>query len=336
MLNRMKANLNDLDDHFEVGGNYFELIEFTLIRNLPGGRQIKGIYGVNVVKVREVVHMPRINPLSSSVPGIAGIFELRGIPIPAVNLCTVLGDYNSPVSTEQQIIVTEFSQKRAGFIVNSTNRIRRVTWDKVLPPSADSSSSITGMMLIEDSEFLFILDLEKIISQLETRAHSPQAGMEAMHGYGHPLVDHHQHHAPVYTPSRNAPGVLLVDDSNLILTNISRALLHEGYRVIMARDGAEALQKLDQAQAPNSKIGPVHAILTDVEMPKMDGISFIRKVRANPEHDKLPIYLHTSLGDTSSKDQGEDAGANGSFVKNDVLTIIETLKRHFISSKMPA
>src|SRR6476620_2337487 len=137
MLNRNKANLSDLDNNFEVGGNYFELIEFTLMRNLPGGRVIKGTYGVNVVKVREVVHMPRINPLSSSVPGIEGIFELRGIPIPAVNLCKVLGDYESTLHSEQQIIVTEFSQKRAGFIVHSTNRIRRVTWDKVLPPSAD-------------------------------------------------------------------------------------------------------------------------------------------------------------------------------------------------------
>ncbi|HYX34640.1 MAG TPA: chemotaxis protein CheW [Oligoflexus sp.] len=335
MLNRMKAaNLSDLDNNFEVGGNYFELIEFSLQRNLPGGRVIKGNYGVNVVKVREVVHMPRINPLSSSVPGIAGIFELRGIPIPAVNLCMVLGDYSSPISSDQQIIVTEFSQKRAGFIVHSTNRIRRVTWDKVLPPSADSNSSITGMMLIENSEFLFILDLEKIIAGLESKAHGHHS-MEALpglpHGYDHEAQQHQ-----LLNMNRNAPGVLLVDDSNLILTNVSRALHHEGYRVIMAKNGQEALQKLEQSMSSGSPNGPVHAIITDVEMPQMDGITFITRVRKKRDFDGIPIFLHTSLGDSGSKELGEKAGANGYLVKNDVLTIIETLKRHFLLSKITA
>jgi two-component system chemotaxis response regulator CheV len=329
MLNRMKANLSDLDTNFEVGGNYFELIEFSLHRNLPGGRVIKGTYGVNVVKVREVVHMPRINPLSSSVPGIAGIFELRGIPIPAVNLCSVLGDYNSPITPDQQIIVTEFSQKRAGFIVHSTQRIRRVTWDKVLPPSADSNSSITGMMLIENSEFLFILDLEKIIASLESKAHG-QHSVAPAHGF-----DPDAHVQPM-NMNRNAPGVLLVDDSNLILTNVSRALYHEGYRVILAKNGREALQKLEQSQAPGSVTGPIHAIITDVEMPQMDGITFIAKARQKRDYDSIPIFLHTSLGDTGSRDLGIKAGANGYLVKNDVLAIIETLKRHFLLSKITA
>lgn len=328
MLNGLKINLNDLDDQFEVGGNYFELIEFSLTRHLPDGREIKGHYGVNVVKVREVVHMPRINPLSSSVPGIAGIFELRGIPIPAVNLCTVLGDFNRPLSLDQQIIVTEFSQKRAGFIVNSTRRIRRVTWDKVLPPSADSNSSITGMMLIENNEFLFILDLEKIIAQLELRAHHPAlaggiARGDPPYGMEAPaLVNRSQ--------NRNAPGLLLVDDSNLILNSVSRALEHNGYRVIIARNGIEALQKLDQSLDPQSLLGPIHVILTDVEMPQMDGITFVRRTRARREFDKIPIYLHTSLSDTGSKEMGKQAGANGFFVKNDVLTITEALRRYFL------
>jgi two-component system chemotaxis response regulator CheV len=333
MLNRMKPNLSNLDNHFEVGGNYFELIEFSLHRNLPDGRVIKGIYGVNVVKVREVVHMPRINPLSSSVPGIAGIFELRGIPIPAVNLCMVLGDYQSPISTDQQIIVTEFSQKRAGFIVHSTNRIRRVTWDKILPPSADSNSSITGMMLIEDSEFLFILDLEKIIAGLECKAHGHHS-MEALPGL--PRGFDAEAFNQVVQKDRNAPGILLIDDSNLILTNVSRALHHEGYRVIQAKNGLEALQKLELAQSAGSSTGPVHAIITDVEMPQMDGITFISRVRKKREFDGIPIFLHTSLGDTGSRDLGEKAGANGYLVKNDVLTIIETLKRHFLLSTISA
>ena len=190
-------------------------------------------------------------------------------------------------------------------------------------------NNIRSVLILEDD-----IKLEKIIAQLETKAHNPNSGMEGMVAYGHSTQN--QHSPMVPPPNRNAPGVLLVDDSNLILTNISRALLHEGYRVILAKNGLEALQKLEQAQSPQSSTGVIHAILTDVEMPQMDGISFIRKVREQKIYDKIPVYMHTSLGDASSKQQGEKAGANGYFVKNDVQTITETLRRHFMNLKTPA
>jgi two-component system chemotaxis response regulator CheV len=188
-------------------------------------------------------------------------------------------------------------------------------------------------MLIENSEFLFILDLEKIIASLESKAHGHNS-MVSAHGLHHRFDP--DAHAPAMNMNRTAPGVLLVDDSNLILTNVSRALYHEGYRVILAKNGREALQKLDQSQSPGSTTGPIHAVITDVEMPQMDGFTFIAKARQNREHDSIPIFLHTSLGDTGSRDQGIKAGANGYLVKNDVLAIIETLKRHFLLSKITA
>ena len=83
-------------DRLEVGSNAFELIEFSLDRILPDGTVTTGLYGVNVAKVREVVRMPPINPLSSSIRGVAGVFELRGVPIPAINLAIALGDQKAP------------------------------------------------------------------------------------------------------------------------------------------------------------------------------------------------------------------------------------------------
>ncbi len=339
MLKRMQNSLTEYDNRYELGGSYFELIEFSLQRKLPDGREMTGVYGINVVKVREVVHMPRINPLPSRVPGIAGIFELRGIAIPAVNLCAVLGDYNPQLTSDQQIIVAEFSHKRAGFIVHATNRIRRVAWDKVLPPSADASSAITGMMLIEQNEFLFILDLEKIVSQLENAAHG-----QTVQPFGVPysaptqerdiLAASMQQQAPAL--NRYAPGVLLVDDSNLILTNFTRVLAAEGYRVLIARNGLEALNVLRLSTQINHPNGPVHAIITDLEMPQMDGLSFLREVRAEPRFNKVPVYLHTSLSDNNSKQKGEKLGANGFFVKNDVASILDALKTHFQNNKITA
>ncbi|MES2743858.1 MAG: chemotaxis protein [Bdellovibrionota bacterium] len=305
------------------GDGYFELIEFSLVRHLADGREIKGTYGVNVVKVREVIHMPKINPLASSVPGVEGIFELRGAPIPAVNLCTILGDHRLPVNPDDQIIVTEFAHKRAGFIVNQTNRIRRVPWEKILPPSADKASSMTGMMLIENNEFLFILDLERIIMQLESMA----SGRPSFVTESSPLP-------PMMGPKKAGyPSILLVDDSALILNSIARALNMEGYGVVLARNGLEGLQRLEEASTGHFQID---AIITDLEMPQMDGLSMLKRIKAVPGYNSIPVYLHTSLSDTGSRETAKSLGANEFFVKNDISTILKYLKMNLLGSKISA
>lgn len=309
--------------HPKQGDGYFELIDFNLVRHLPDGREIKGTYGVNVVKVREVIHMPKINPLASTVAGIEGIFELRGVPIPAINLCTILGDARAPYTQDDQIIVTEFAHKRAGFIVQRTNRIRRVPWEKILPPSSDKASSMTGMMLIEDNEFLFILDLERIISQLENMA----SGRPAFVQENSPLP-------PMMAPRKMGyPTILLVDDSSLILNSVARALNQEGFGIVLGRNGLEGLQRLEEASLGNYTID---AVITDLEMPQMDGLSFLKKIRSNGQYKAMPVYLHTSLSDTGSRETAKQLGANEFFVKNDINTILRYLKTQLLGAKISA
>ncbi len=309
--------------HAKQGEGYFELIDFNLVRRLSDGREILGTYGVNVVKVREVIHMPSINPLASTVAGIEGIFELRGIPVPAINLCTILGDAPGPLSSDDQIIVTEFANKRAGFIVHQTNRIRRVPWDKILPPSADKASSMTGMMLIEDNQFLFILDLERIITQLEAKS----SGRNTLALESHALP-------PLLVPQRSGfPTILLVDDSTLILNNVARSLNAEGYGVVLAGNGVEALQRLEEADRAGYHIG---GIITDLEMPQMDGLTLLKRVRKSEKYNQLPVYLHTSLNDTGSRESAKLLGANEFFVKNDLSTILRYLKSQLLDGKISA
>ncbi|SMF46390.1 chemotaxis protein [Pseudobacteriovorax antillogorgiicola] len=318
----MMSNNRDLLNQFEIGGNFFELIEFSLVRRISSDKVYKGTYGVNVAKVREVVHMPSINPLASSVSGVAGVFELRGIPIPAVNLCQILGDVEAPITKEQQIIVTEFSQKRAGFIVNSTHRIRRVSWDKVLPPSSDSSSCMTGMILMDDREFLFILDLEKILANIESRG----SGQVSNIYRGVPNQEQGSLGASLKGDPL-APGVLVVDDSRLILNNLERVLTNKGYRVLTADNGQKALERvLEIHSGRNRNFGRVHAIITDVEMPQMDGITFVKKVREIRELQELPILLHSSLDGDATKEAARKVGANGYVVKNDITNIMQSLE----------
>lgn len=311
----------------EIGGSFFELIEFSLTRKVRG-QTIRGIYGVNVAKVREVVRMPKINSLASRVKGVAGVFELRGIPIPAVSLNMALGDDAAETTSNQQIIVTEFSQKRAGFIVDSTHRIRRVAWDKVLPPSADAGSSINGMTLIEDNEFLFILDLEKILMNLEfgqdfmARQTNALTAADAWTHADQPMPGRTA--APRAAAAPTGPVVLLVDDSQFIRNGVKQAMVRAGYRVLEASDGQEALEVLQRGLTGQ---GPeVALVVTDVEMPRMDGLSFTKRVRERPDLAEMPILLHTSLSGKANQAAGIQVGANGYVIKNDFRTLFELMK----------
>ena len=313
------------------GASAFELIEFSLIRNI-GGKLIRGTYGVNVAKVREVVRMPDINVLGSRVPGVAGIFELRSVAIPAINLAYVLGDHGSEVQKQQQIIVTEFSRKRAGFIVDSTHRIRRVDWDKVLPPASDSSTFMSGMTLIEDNKFLFILDLERILIELE--GISSNSGGFAKTGAGG-IVDSVQAMAgqlastpasAIPNPGPEAPGILLVDDSTFILNSVKVALKRLGYRVVTAENGRIALDILQKYAKGSRPDGRIDIVVSDIEMPQMNGLALTRQIRADEALAGMPVILHTSLSGQANQDAGIRAGANGYVIKNDIRCLNELLK----------
>lgn len=301
----------------ELGGSFFELIEFSLTRNL-NGKVVKGVYGVNVAKVREVVRMPKINPLSSRIKGVAGIFELRGVPIPAVHLAMALGDPAAELQPNQQVIVTEFSQKRAGFVVDLTHRIRRVAWDKVLPPSADAGTCINGMTLIDKNEFLFILDLERILITLEFGGQLPDTASYVPHGAPDPRGAKAQLGA-----GNTGARLLLVDDSQFIRNGARQTLLREGYRVTEANDGAEALRMIEESYQAGQ---PYDLIVTDVEMPRMDGFTLTRKIRENPTMAELPVLLHTSLSGKTNQAAGISVGANGYVIKNDFKTLMTLIR----------
>ena len=298
----------DLFADLMTSSGFFELIEFSLDRRLPDGSLLKGRYGVNVAKVREVVRLPKINPLAARIPALAGIFELRGIAIPAINLRCVLGETNSQPMPNQQIIVAEFSGRRAGFIVDATQRIRRIEWAKILPPSGDSSSYMSGMIIVEPNDFLFVLDLERVVHDLELIAQGSS---------GHA---NQAHSAPAFTTKGRGRRILLVDDSDLILSNIGRMLRDAGFHISTATNGAQALDIV--TNDPNFDL-----VLTDIEMPKLDGLSLTAKIKADPRIASIPVVLHTSLSGEATHSAGVSVGANGYVIKNDTQNLVATLTR---------
>lgn len=314
----------------------FELIEFRLNR-LVNGTVVPGTYGVNVVKVREVVRMPKINPLNSRVRGMSGVFELRGVPIPVVNLAAVLGDQTTEIKPEQKVIVTEFGVKRAGFIVDTTHRIRRIEWKDVMPPSSDFGSYITAMTLIENNEFLFILDLERILHDLDTAASNAGAGNTPPAQMQEVWAGMMQQMLSGFTGGKTplqktgdgghpgAPLVLLVDDSSFILKNTKIGLNRAGYNVITAPNGKAAYEIIQKVANGTWKEGKLDAIVTDVEMPQMDGFTLTKKIRENPLFNDMPIIIHSSLSGRATQETGLAMGANGYVVKNDIKNLVEAL-----------
>ncbi|RZA15412.1 MAG: response regulator [Proteobacteria bacterium] len=177
---------------------------------------------------------------------------------------------------------------------------------------------MTGMMLIENNEFLFILDLERIIMQLESMA----SGRPAFVQENAPLP-------PMMGPRKAGyPTILLVDDSSLILNSVARSLNQEGYGIVLARNGIEGLQRLEESALGGYVID---AVITDLEMPQMDGLSMLKKIKQHPEYKKIPVYLHTSLSDTGSRETAKQLGANEFFIKNDIGAILRYLKSQLLS-----
>lgn len=308
----------------EVGGNVFELIEFELMRRQKDGQPYKGSYGVNVAKVREVVRLPPLAPVSSNLKGIVGLFELRGVPIPAVDLKVALGDEPTPLYPQQKVLVTEFSQKRAGFIVDSAKKIRRIGWDKVLPPVTPKSSCLTGMTLLKSSEFLFIIDLERVLLTLEFGDFESNLGsvgpVSVVPAPALTAVDGALSAQP--SAATLGPLILLVDDAAFIRTGVRQMLERSYYRVIEATDGEEALTILADCQRSGQGID---LIISDVEMPRLDGLGLTKKVRDHDDFAAIPILLHTSLSGKANQVAGLSVGANGYVVKNDFKSLFRMI-----------
>lgn len=316
---------------FQVGSNIFELIEFTATKAsvaAASDRKTPILYGVNVAKVREVIRLPIIVPCLTNAPEVLGVFNLRGAPIPAIHLAKALGYNEEVVTPSSQVIVTEFSSRKAGFVVAGTRRIRRVSWDKVLPPSSDAFNTITGMMLIENQDFIFILDFERILLDIESRSGGQGTSAYAIEGASQVAPSMQQPSgsggASSQAPSKR-PLILVVDDSPTARRAICELLRGMQLDIIEYTNAEAAWKDLSTAEA-GSDLSKVQLIVSDVEMPKLDGYSFVKRIRSNEKLKKMPVILHSSLTGDVNKDRAKQAGADAYVGKLNRKEIVEALK----------
>jgi two-component system chemotaxis response regulator CheV len=318
---------------FQVGSNIFELIEFTATKTsavTSSDRKTPILYGVNVAKVREVIRLPTIVPCLTNAPEVLGVFNLRGAPIPAIHLAKALGYDDEVVTPTSQVIVTEFSSRKAGFVVAGTRRIRRVSWDKVLPPSSDAFNTITGMMLIENQDFIFILDFERILLDIESRSGGQGTSSFAI---DNPVNSNQNTGMASTSPGNNnnsqnnskRPLILVVDDSPTARRAICELLRGMQLDIIEYTNAEAAWQDLSNSE-PGSDLSKVQLIVSDVEMPKLDGYSFVKRIRGSEKLKKMPIILHSSLTGDVNKERAKQAGADAYVGKLNRKEIVEALK----------
>ncbi len=272
----------------------------------------KGYYGVNVAKVLEIIRMPDVTEMPEvSHESVLGAFNLRSRIIPLLDLSKWLK--KKRVENEPpKVIVTEFNQVTSAFMVSGVTRIHRISWEDVEAPnkyvSALSSDSITGVVKF-DNRIVFILDLERIVSEL-----NPEMRLK--------LDDNAEF------DTTTTYKALIADDSPLIREMINDMLGQAGFRVEKTNNGKDCWDRLKEIKAQAEREGCpitdyVQVIVSDIEMPMMDGHHLTRKIKDDPVLRQLPVILFSSLITEKLRHRGEAVGADDQISKPEITYLAQ-------------
>ena len=292
----------------ESGTNELEIVEFFIDEPIPGSDKIyTGYYGVNVAKVLEIIRLPEITEMPEAThPSVKGAFNLRSNIIPLVDLSEWLGKEQAG-RDNAKVIVTEFNRVTNAFMVSGVNRIHRLSWEQVEPPNKYvtqfSDGSITGVVKIQD-RIIFLLDLEKIIAEL-----NPDLGLR--------LDD-----ASIFENDTQYKAIV-ADDSALIRTMLCDLLEKARFNVEAHSDGRMLWERLEElkrkSEMENRKITDiVQVVISDIEMPSMDGHHLTKRVKTDPVLKDLPVILFSSLITDKLRHKGEAVGADEQISKPEV------------------
>ena len=304
----MASLMDSVDQRTQLAGhNRLELLLFGL-----GGKQE---FGINVFKVKEVILCPPLTKLPNSHPVVLGVAHLRGQTISIMDLSMAIGGPPIENIAEKYIIITEYNRTTQGFLVDSVNQIVNKNWEDILPPPKGSGvgSYLTAVTKYND-KLIEVLDVEKVMSDIVGEGE----------GVSENLVEDAQN------VSSDIHTVLVVDDSSVARNQIKRTLDQIGYQSKLANNGKEGLDILKQWASEGPIQDKVMLIISDIEMPVMDGYTLTTEIRKDPELQGVYIILHTSLSGVFNNAMIEKVGANKfvpKFNADDLAnTIMESLQ----------
>ena len=276
-----------------VGQNRLELLLFRL-----DGPQL---YGINVFKVREVLQCPKLTLIPKSHPVVCGVASIRGATIPILDLAMATGAGALKDQSNPFVIITEYNTKTQGFLVRSVERIVNMNWEDIHPPPKGTGHDhyLTAVTRMDD-QLVEIIDVEKVLAEVSP---SPETITQG-------VVD-------VETQSKALSlRVLTVDDSSVARKQVARCLQSVGVEVVSLNDGRQALDYLRKLVAEGkSPSEEFLMMISDIEMPEMDGYTLTAEIRNDPRMQKLHIILHTSLSGVFNQAMVKKVGADDFLAK---------------------
>ena len=296
----------------EAGTNELEIVEFYLDEETgANAAPYRGHYGVNVAKVLEIIRMPKVTELPEvQHASVLGAFNLRSKIIPLVDLALWL-EKKTIQSHELKTIVTEFNAVTTAFMVSGVNRIHRISWEEVEPPNPyvakASQDTVIGVVKLE-GRIVFLLDLERIVSNL-----NPALGLR-LDDLGEDYDRSTRYRA------------LVADDSALVREMLKDLLEKANFDVEVAFNGKEAWDRLmvlkAKAEAEQCKVTDyVQVMVSDIEMPVMDGHNLTKRIKEDPAMKNLPVLLFSSLITDKLRHKGESVGADDQISKPEVTQL---------------
>ncbi|MBK1647380.1 chemotaxis protein [Rhabdochromatium marinum] len=268
-----------------VAGTRLELLLFRLDH--------PQLYGINVFKVQEVVPAQTLTKMAGSHPLVLGIATLRGHTMPVLDLSLAMKLPALQAPEKGHIIITEYNRSVHGFLIRRVERIIHTQWDQVqqLPSKLGRDTYATAVTLV-DNELIQILDVEKVLDQV----------VQASTIVSDPLL--------LETVAQGC-RVLVIDDSSVARNQIRRALEQLGIECTLVNDGRLALELIEQMIADGINIAEHFLmVISDIEMPEMDGYELTTKIRANPRTNGIYILLHSSISGVFNVDMIKRTGAN--------------------------
>ncbi len=295
--------IQSVDERTNLAGtNRLEVLLFSLGKD--DSTQREEVYGINVFKVREVMQVPDITHAPDMPASVEGMTSLRGIMVPVVNLPKFCG---LNISAEPQIlIVTEYNKHMQGFLVQSVENILRLQWNDIKVPPSMMSNQLGGLVTavteLQDGRIAMIMDVEKVLAET---AH---------------FAEEESYFDDVNTLEGQGFTVLYADDSSVARSQIERTLDHMGVAHISSINGAEAWNKLKEIATRAETTGlPVkdyiQAVLTDIEMPEMDGYVLTKHIKNDPRFAGIPVIMHSSLSAEANMSLGKGVGADAYVAK---------------------
>ncbi|MDR2015953.1 MAG: chemotaxis protein [Azoarcus sp.] len=312
----MSDLLKNIDARTRLAGtNKLEILLFTLGMDSRSGR--RETFGINVFKVREVMRTPEITAAPEMPASVKGMVSLRGALVPVVDLGKYAG--TGEESARDIMIVTEYNGHTQGFLVEAVDTILRLDWSQMrVPPDmlvAHMGGLVTAVTELADNRLVMLLDVEKVLSE----------------------TTHYDDDSLVYKeikPIDDAEDCLVVfaDDSSVARKQIMLTLDTMGVRYIGAVNGRKAWEELkklaDSAASSGRKVSDVLSlVLTDVEMPEMDGYILTRHIKADPRFAGVPVVMHSSLSGMSNQQLGLSVGVDEYVPKFEPLRLSQTLRR---------